>query len=60
MSNNDFKEIIENQINKNEAVCDLSSIELNEDSLKYILKKLPNKNKKEKRSNYRTKNKRFN
>ena len=42
MSNNDFKEIIKKQINKNEAVCDLSSIELNEDSLKYILKKLPN------------------
>jgi tetratricopeptide (TPR) repeat protein len=42
MSNNDLKEIIKKRINKNEAVCDLSSIELNEDSLKYILKKLPN------------------
>jgi tetratricopeptide (TPR) repeat protein len=42
MSNEDLKEIIKKRINKNEAVCDLSSIELNEDSLKYILKKLPN------------------
>ncbi len=40
MPDDSIKEIIKKEISKNEIICDLSNVDLNQDNLEYILKEL--------------------